>query len=507
MVTTFQNYERVNYGGGVRYRDAKTGKSLTQDEYERLWMRENNVRPQFVVAPKSARNTAEVNVGRKEGLAGLKGLFTGDDFESRLKRAILTMGLSEEKGRKIYSDMIGNAAILSTGSGGIVVAAAKFGALKFGTEMLTHGDVLEAGGEALGEAGAITALGALGPLGKAGAAVVRSPTGRKIAAVLGTAVHGAGAVSQVPMQTEEEREATLDWHQIMTDIQSSANPVPVAASAPLETVVRVRQAAKAGGADRFANSRNFLATDKVPDTIFGIPIVAKREDYTEEDIVFFQEHPEAGGYYDMGEGTPEDGTAEGAPVQADVPVRGSDMAAFLAKTAADAYMVDNKAKRAGIPRMYAYENRLHSMGRGSVAAPPISYKCNLFVANVFNSGGVVRWPVGNGTTPPRAGDIHVHSKNVPDYLVRDDSAVPAEGMLITRDYSGEPGSYRHVGIIGRSPYGAEGLGVFHASQSSGGLEWTPLDEFKSVEAKEYGLHRIDPVKYDAYMKRMEKGDK
>lgn len=62
---------------------------------------------------------------------------------------------------------------------------------------------------------------------------------------------------------------------------------------------------------------NFLATDKVPDTIFGIPVVSRRDSYSEKDIAFFKEHPEAGGYYDMGEGTPEDGSEEGAPVQAD----------------------------------------------------------------------------------------------------------------------------------------------------------------------------------------------
>lgn len=49
------------------------------------------------------------------------------------------------------------------------------------------------------------------------------------------------------------------------------------------------------------NMANFLATDKVPDTIFGIPIVSRREDCTERDIEFFKEHPEAGGYYDMGD--------------------------------------------------------------------------------------------------------------------------------------------------------------------------------------------------------------
>lgn len=79
----------------------------------------------------------------------------------------------------------------------------------------------------------------------------------------------------------------------------------------------LRQDAK-GGEDRFSMSRNFLATDEVPDTIFGIPVVSRREDYTEADLKFFAEHPEAGGYYDLGdEETPEDGSSEGAPVQAD----------------------------------------------------------------------------------------------------------------------------------------------------------------------------------------------
>lgn len=49
------------------------------------------------------------------------------------------------------------------------------------------------------------------------------------------------------------------------------------------------------------NMGNFLATDKVPDTIFGIPVVSRKEDYTDADLAFFRDHPEAGGYYDMGD--------------------------------------------------------------------------------------------------------------------------------------------------------------------------------------------------------------
>lgn len=58
--------------------------------------------------------------------------------------------------------------------------------------------------------------------------------------------------------------------------------------------------------DRFKLMGNFLATDDVPETLFGFKIVADEKDYTEEDRAFFKEHPEAGGYYDLGEDEPED---------------------------------------------------------------------------------------------------------------------------------------------------------------------------------------------------------
>ena len=66
----------------------------------------------------------------------------------------------------------------------------------------------------------------------------------------------------------------------------------------------VQQAGKAGDGKRLMG--NFLATDDVPDTLFGFKIVADEKDYTEEDRAFFREHPEAGGYYDLGEDEPED---------------------------------------------------------------------------------------------------------------------------------------------------------------------------------------------------------
>lgn len=72
--------------------------------------------------------------------------------------------------------------------------------------------------------------------------------------------------------------------------------------------------------ERLGKMRNFLATDDVPKTLFGIPIVSNPDEYTDADLAFFRKNPEAGGYYDLGsedpwEATPDDGTDEGAPVQ------------------------------------------------------------------------------------------------------------------------------------------------------------------------------------------------
>ena len=71
----------------------------------------------------------------------------------------------------------------------------------------------------------------------------------------------------------------------------------------------IRAAEDAGdNAPDLTGMSNFLATDRVPDTIFGIPVVSRREDYTEEDLAFFRANPRAGGYYDMGdEGEPTEG--------------------------------------------------------------------------------------------------------------------------------------------------------------------------------------------------------
>lgn len=59
---------------------------------------------------------------------------------------------------------------------------------------------------------------------------------------------------------------------------------------PLDKIPGVQSASKGGDV-----LGNFLATDNVPETLFGFPIVAK--DYTPEDLAFFKAYPEAGGFY------------------------------------------------------------------------------------------------------------------------------------------------------------------------------------------------------------------
>lgn len=83
----------------------------------------------------------------------------------------------------------------------------------------------------------------------------------------------------------------------------------------------VRQDSK-GGED----FSNFLATDRVPDTIFGIPVVSRKADYTEEDLEFFKENPRAGGYYSMGdeEGEEPPEGPEPTPPEEPIPPRADE---------------------------------------------------------------------------------------------------------------------------------------------------------------------------------------
>ena len=55
------------------------------------------------------------------------------------------------------------------------------------------------------------------------------------------------------------------------------------------------------GGDNFGTFRNFLATDDVPETIFGIPVVQDESQYTEKDLEFFRKNPKAAGFYDLGD--------------------------------------------------------------------------------------------------------------------------------------------------------------------------------------------------------------
>lgn len=81
---------------------------------------------------------------------------------------------------------------------------------------------------------------------------------------------------------------------------------PATASAP---VPEYQWDSKGGDINdgRHGNFRNFLATDEVPKTIFGIPVVQDESGYTEKDVEFFKENPKAAGFYEMG----DEGDGEG----------------------------------------------------------------------------------------------------------------------------------------------------------------------------------------------------
>lgn len=75
---------------------------------------------------------------------------------------------------------------------------------------------------------------------------------------------------------------------------------PLAETADVDEDARIiRQDAKGG--DNFGTFRNFLATDDVPESIFGYPVVRDEAQYTERDLEFFRKNPKAAGFYDLGD--------------------------------------------------------------------------------------------------------------------------------------------------------------------------------------------------------------
>lgn len=85
---------------------------------------------------------------------------------------------------------------------------------------------------------------------------------------------------------------------LMYHLDSGQNVVR--ANGAYSASVAVQQASK-GGDSPHRNFRNFLATDKVPESIFGYPVVQREEDYTPEDVEFFRANPKAAGFYDLGD--------------------------------------------------------------------------------------------------------------------------------------------------------------------------------------------------------------
>lgn len=77
------------------------------------------------------------------------------------------------------------------------------------------------------------------------------------------------------------------------------------------------------GGDNFGAFRNFLATDDVPESIFGYPVVQDESQYTEKDLEFFRKNPKAAGFYDLGgeevdEDIPQQATGAGIPMLASI---------------------------------------------------------------------------------------------------------------------------------------------------------------------------------------------
>lgn len=99
---------------------------------------------------------------------------------------------------------------------------------------------------------------------------------------------------------------------LMYHLDSGQNVVR--ANGAYSASVAVQQASK-GGDSPHRNFKNFLATDKVPESIFGYPVVQRAEDYTPEDVEFFRANPKAAGFYDLEDGNEANAAEKGGETQ------------------------------------------------------------------------------------------------------------------------------------------------------------------------------------------------
>lgn len=222
------------------------------------------------------------------------------------------------------------------------------------------------------------------------------------------------------------------------------------------------------------NMGNFLATDRVPDTIFGIPVVSKREDYTEADLEFFREHPEAGGYYDMGEGTPEDGSEEGAPVQEDEPPAEPGIAERIAKAAVRKAMrfADGHRRTSGSGPDASVWQKTKDFTRnaGAYVADRAVAAANKFTPLPANVATAMRSFVAKNLAVPGAdGSIPYTPVPIDESFFSDDEQLALWDMFVASG-GGEKG----VGIS------TEGIKKVKKDHRYGGLEQSLIDRMRDA---------------------------
>ena len=113
-----------------------------------------------------------------------------------------------------------------------------------------------------------------------------------------------------------------------------------------------------GGKSRHRHFVNFLATDKVLDSIFGIPVVQDESQYTEKDLEFFRRNPKAAGFYDLGD----------EKVDEDVPQQATGAGNSMLASIFGPVGLDNlrKANWENLPKLAKYEGHGHAIQIGEL---------------------------------------------------------------------------------------------------------------------------------------------
>lgn len=269
---------------------------------------------------------------------------------------------------------------------------------------------------------------------------------------------------------------------------------PATASAP---VPEYQWDSKGGDINdgRHGNFRNFLATDEVPETIFGIPVVQDESGYTEKDVEFFKENPKAAGFYEMGDegdaGAQEDWGGANTVERVSAPYSGPETEEEREARLLEEYRARTPVMRAAPARPDAVVQAAPSLRERILGMPEERFWGRMW-KNVPGASSVVPEVRESVRANVRAGLLPEEEAELG--MIRQGQKAMESAMAVAAGVPAASGRLPAVQSVLRQGYG--NIGMHHVVR---GLKVSEADLAAAARHFYKSPHRIEPSDYAAWL--------